>query len=515
MAGAREPLVIGPFAGGLNTYDDPTAVQDNEVVEALNFDPGLEGSLKSRPPFEDLGTSLALQATGDAHLLGFFYASDGQEYLIASDGLSKTYYYLNGAWTVLTAGFAATAMAQFDGKAWLVSPVTSLSPGGYWTPAGGFVADSNMPHGDSILAYKFRLFVAPGKNAPNGTRVYYSKVLGQANFWTAPGFVDIGAGDGQSIVHLMLYYNSLVIFRTGSIYTFEYISDPATGAVSVLVPGVGLTSKECVVAYENYLYFMYDEKGYEFISNRAHQINVKVPFTALSKANVASPFAVSLFNERIVFSYYDTMYVFSLKTRTWTRWRTPTYGAIGKIVSPQADDAVTTAYAIPSSVVPAGATRQCKLLRITDAVGNVGEPFTCELQTKNYNYKLASNNKRLFWWGVDALFRSKIKGQAFPVVYNNQVTWGQLIAGGVTWGQLLSGTWGSPFIGDTSEATEYDLNNLGSTRKFVKFRKSMRFRQIYFKIVFDTDGSVGTAPVQVFTLTADVATKERVSKAIS
>ena len=35
MPSSREPLVIGPFAGGLNTYDDPTAVRDTELVEAL------------------------------------------------------------------------------------------------------------------------------------------------------------------------------------------------------------------------------------------------------------------------------------------------------------------------------------------------------------------------------------------------------------------------------------------------------------------------------------------------
>ena len=39
--------------------------------------------------------------------------------------------------------------------------------------------------------------------------------------------------------------------------------------------------------------------------------------------------------------------------------------------------------------------------------------------------------------------------------------------------------------------------------------------QIYFKVVFDTDGSIGTAPVSLFTITAFLATKETVSKVVS
>jgi hypothetical protein len=511
----RSPLVIGPFARGLNLYDDPTAVLDDELVEALNFDPGLEGSLKNRPPFQDLSDPLTLGATGNARLLGFYYESNGTYHLLASDGLSTTWRYSAGVWSVLTATFAASAMVQFDGKAWLVSPVGEVDPGGYWTPAGGFVADADMPRGDVIASYKFRLWVAPGRNQPNGTRVYYSKVLGQPNFWQTPGFVDIGAGDGQSIVALTTYYNSLLIFRTQSIFSFEYITDPAQGQVQVLVPGVGLESKNTLVSYENYLYFMHDEKAYEFINNRATQINIKVPFEAVETEDIAFPFTVSNFNNRVIFGYYDTLYVYSLRTRTWTRWRSPVYGAIGQIISPNAAGTTDEAFVLPSREVAIGGSRSVPLLYITDQIADVTEEFTCVLQTKNYSYKLASNFKRLYWWGVDAIFRRRVIAQAVPVVFNRKPTWGELIAQGTTWNQLLSGTWGNLYLGDVSEVSDYDLEGLGSERKFVKFRKGLRFRQIYFKLTFETDGSIFSAPIQVFTLSAYVDPKETVSKTVS
>lgn len=653
---AREPLVIGPFSGGLNTYDDPTAVKDTELVECLNWDPGLEGSLKSRPPFTDREAPLTLGSSGNAHFLGFFYSTGNVYHLIVSDGLTSTWAFNGSTWTLITDTFAAAAMAQFDNKAWLVSPVGEADPGGYWTPTDGFTADEDMPHGDSIVSFKSRLWLTPGRGNPNGTRVYYSKVLGQPDFWDAPAFVDVGQGDGQDIVLLTTWYNTLVAFRTQSIYAFSFNADPAQGAVTLLVPNIGLTSKDCLVSYEGYMYFMYDDKAYQFINNNAQQINMKVPFTATSRANISLPYAVSLFNNRAIFHYFDTMYVFSLRTKTWTKWRSPQYGAIGQIMSPSGvltDEAfVNPSRSVPLDVTsliyedgfevgisdwaagsgsqqgwsttaprtgvhalglsrslgpgehttsrtitgltigksyvaevwvrrtqnpvtdvtisvvdrgesdpvtlsddeyvqvvcsftanatshvlklsgtsdsagPAHGTywddlsvreannRQSPLLYISDEFTNETENYVCEIQTKNYNYQLSSNFKRLFWWGVDAVFRTRIRGWAVPVVHSSQTTWGTLREQGVTWGQLLGGTWGSPFLGDVSVLTDLDLEGAGPVRKFVKMFKSMRFRQIYFRVLFDTDGSIGSAPVHLFTITAYVGAKETVSKAVS
>ena len=110
----RAPLIIGPFAGGLNTYDDPTAVKDSELVECLNWDPGLEGSLRSRPPFQNLNKPLTLGTAGNPRFLGFFYGAGNTYHLIATDGLSSTWSYNGTAWSLITNTFAASSMAQFD-----------------------------------------------------------------------------------------------------------------------------------------------------------------------------------------------------------------------------------------------------------------------------------------------------------------------------------------------------------------------------------------------------------------
>lgn len=505
----RKPVIVGPFSKGINTYDDPTAIDDHELAEALNFDPGLDGSLKSRPPFSDLGSPLTITGIGVPRLLGYFYDTNGDPHLIASDGNSSTWRYSGTSWVLVTNTFSATDMTQFDGKAWLVSPVGEADPGGSWDPTGGFVADSNMPHGTSIAAYKSRLWIAEGSGGANPTRIRYSKVLGQPDFWDAAGFLDVGYGDGQYVVKIVTYFDVMLVFRTKSIWSFQFGIDPGQAIQSVVVPGVGLQGKHALVPYESYLYFMYDEKAYQFINNRVVQINMKVPFTSLDKGSTRQPYTVSLFNNRILYSYYEVMYVYSLRTQTWTTWRSDSWGPIGQLIMPYVDDDTDIAYALPSGT---RFSTSVPLLKIEDRLTEDVELMQCSLQTKNYNFDVPGSFKVLFWWGIDAIFKTGVQGTAVPGTYTLASTWGQLLS--KTWGDLLSGTWAHPYMQDPSVVSDVGTG-AGPLRKFVKFFKKLRFRQLYFRVAFNTDGSSSTAPVQVFTLSAYMAEKETVSKAVT
>jgi len=511
----RKPLILGPFSKGLNTYDDPTAIQDTELVDALNFDPGFDGSLRSRPPFTDTLDPLTLGATGTPHLLGYYYDNSGVAHLLAGDGLSSTWRYSSGVWSLITNTFSATDMAQFDGKAWLLPPVGEADPGGYWTPSGGFVPDADMPKGLSITSYKSRLWIAEGVGGTNPTRIRYSKVLGQPSFWASPGFMDVGAGDGQSVVKILAYFDTMLVFRTKSIWSFQYGVDPATAIQGVVVPGVGLQTPRALVAYENYLYFMYDEKAYQFVNNRAQQINIKVPFRASNLGSTQDPFHVSLFNNRILYSFYELIYVYSLRTQTWTTWRSDVWGPIGQVMSSFVAGDTDEAFALPSKPTTLTPSRTVALLHIEDRFSNDRENMTCSIQTKNYNFDVPGSYKVLFWWGLDAIFRTNVVGQVSPVLFNAVTMWGQIRTGEATWGTLRDHTWRFPLSeGETFITTEVVAAS-GPARKFVKFFKKLRFRQIFFRIRFQTDGSTSSAPVQIFTISTYMAEKETVSKQIS
>lgn len=517
MASPKRSMTIGPFVKGLNTFSDPSAVPDDGLAELLNMELDLDGSLMSRPPFHDTGINMPLQVSGNMVILGFYYTPLGAEYLIGTDGVSKTYYLSGGAWVLLTDTFAATAMTQFDDKAWLLAPVGSANPGGSWSPSSGFVAEPNMPRGTVIVAFKFRLWVAQGEQSnANGSRLYFSKLLGVVPFWpAAPEFIDIARGDGQNIVAIERYYESLLIFRTASIYRFQYNSDPAAGNIEVSVPNVGLDSRWSLAANENYFYFTYEDRAYEYLNGRAQVISSAITFTSTgSQSGFATPLAVSTFNNRAIFTYYDTLYVFSLITRTWSRWRVPQRGGIGRVLERR-----TTAGAAPqayacSATRPLGSV-SIPLLRITDDVNADFEEFQCVARTKIFAFDTPQLYKRLFWWGLDGIFRMDVSATVTPIVYGGSVTWGELYAKGITWGQLLFGTWGRPVAAPLS--VETIRPELGSTaqRKFTKFMKKLRFRQLQFQVVFDTKGDDQTAPVRLFSLHAEVTPAQTVVKAIS
>ena len=515
-----EAIQIGPFTGGLNTFSDPTAIADNEVAICENFELDLDGSLKSRPPFVFRNVNMPLGATGTANILGYFYGPGNVPYLIGSDGLSKTYYYNGSSWVLITNTFAATSMAQFDNKAWLLAPYGSTNPGGRWEPVGGFVAEPQMPRGDTIVAHKFRLWVAGGRDAlSNATTMYYSNTLDVTPFW--PTFsstlntIKVGSGDGQAIVRISVYYNSLVIFRTNSIYSYQFLNDPGAGTISLLVPNIGLTDKKSLVAYENYIYFMYDEKGYEFVNNRAQQINTKVPFVAGTRTGIdeSQARAVSLFNNRIIFSYFNYLYVFGLRTRTWTVWKSDVHGPIGEIFAATTDAEFEEAITFSSAIVPAGTPRNAKTLHLSDTFSDDAEAFVCTVQTKNYNYQSSSTYKRLFWWGVDAIFRGEVRAFATPITYNQSISWTQLAA--FTWNGLLPNDWEQPATPTIAIETVRNTAGVSPIRKFVKFLKALRFRQINYRLEFDTDGSINNAPVRLFSLMTYVRAHQRVSKTIT
>lgn len=513
-------IPIGPFLGGLNTFSDPASIADNELALAENVELDLDGSVKSRPPFVDQTVNFPLGTTGNIHLLGYYYDNAGSPYLLASNGLDNTYYFNGTTWvTIFGVGdttFAAAAFTQFDGKAWLVSPVGTAAAGGYWTPAGDFTADTNMPRGDVIINFKYRLWVAQGQYATaNPTRLYRSNVLGDPlGLWVAvPDFDDIGAGDGQAIVQLAVYYNTLMIFRTRSIWSYSYSTDPVDGTISQVVGGIGLSSKEALVSFESYLYFMFDDRAYEFTNGRAAHLNIKVPFRATSEVGIYLPYAVSEFNRRIIFSYYNIMFVYNLQTRTWTTWTSTAHGAIGKVFKRESEDVDTLAYAHSSVAVPGTTGRNAKTIAIADTFGEGIEAMNCVIQTKNLDYAAVSNYKRLFWWGVDASFRGTVTGIAAPITFIQQVNWGQVLD--TTWGNLLNFTWGQPQSAQTYVETIRSTSGTTPGRQFIKFLKSLRFRQIFFKLSFSVDGSSSTSPVRVFHLATYVKGKETVSKAIT
>jgi hypothetical protein len=374
-----------------------------------------------------------------------------------------------------------------------------------------------MPKGGDIVEFKSRLWIVRGKEATSeGTRLFFSNVLGVVPFWpVAPNFIEVGLGDGENIVAISVYFNMLLLWRTNSIFRYTFTTDPANGDVAIIVPGIGLESRESLVNFESYFYFLYEGRAYEFINNRARQINELVEFAPGAVSGIYEPFSVSIVGQRVVYQWYSTSYIYHLRTKTWTTWTTSVYGAFGKWLPRPLVDGVEEAVCFSSVGVVGGGSREATLLSLQEAFTERAEEMTSVMVTKNYDYESATLIKRLFFWAVSAAWNGTLLATQSAINFTTRPTWGQLRVDH-TWGSLLaSSTWGSLSSDRRDHTTTRESAASGPLRKEAKVGRRSKFKRINFRVAVDNDGSMTTAPVRLFYLTTYVRAGQVISKGVS
>jgi len=311
-------LRVGPFIGGLNLGSDPTAIADAELVICKNYELDIDGSLISRPPFQELDGQ---SAWTERILLLCEAIFNGVHYLIGSN-TDGVFYYINGTWTLITNTFKAAAAVQYADKVYFVPHPTS-GTGGKWDPSGGFVAVGAIPKGQACVIHKERLFVAPGTaSTTNSTRLVFSNT-GNFDAWTGTDFIDVGQGDGNKLIDVTVYQDNLLLFKDQTTYVLAYDVRPTDAVVRKISQTIGVEGQFCVVNYENQVYVFHNGWVYEVVNYDFHRLNTKVPFvfdTTAPSAFSAEPFCLAILGDRLVVRYYNRTYVHGLRTRTWTEW---------------------------------------------------------------------------------------------------------------------------------------------------------------------------------------------------
>lgn len=513
---ATSEVRLGPFSGGLNLFSDPTAIADLEVATLINLECDIDGSLVSRPPIVAIGATIPSAVGFGINVLGFYEAASGAKYLIASNRNGSTYYFDGANWILITATFAASAIAQYRDEIWLVAPVSSVNPGGKWSISGGFTADANMPKGGCAVSFKERVWIGPGAEATtNGARLYLSNITSGAVSWpSTPNFLQIGAGDGQNIVDLTVYASSLVVFKQGSTFRFSFSTDPSLGEITRVSDNIGAINKGCFAGYQDSLYVVFNNKVYEFTNYNYDPLNLKVPLKANNPSAVLSENAsISVWADRLFVQYFDVTYVYSLNTRTWSVWEADAIDFMGRFHAiPGMQGQTPTAYTYRTSKTGYLGLYICK-----DEVGAASETMTCKVVTKNYDYQSSSRFKRLITWGVDVISKVQLTGKVTPVTYSSVVTWDQLKNGGYTWGDRKAGgyTWDRPLDFAVAVSDPVATMEHGTGRKYIKLLSSGRFRQVSFEISATTNGDASTAPFRLYNIVTKVSDKQGVSKKIS
>lgn len=523
-----EEIRVGPFVGGLNTLSSQSSIDDLELHQMLNFENDRDGSLVSRPPI--FTPEITGSSAGDMSILGYFVeASTGNRYLIGSNSDTDRTYYLTGTtWNLLTSDFAATACIQFRDELWLLAPpFYAAGSGGTWNPSTVFTPVANMPSGEAIVANKERLWIAPGKGATsNGSRVWVSDLSGGALVWDGD-FFNVSQGDGQNVVDLAVVYNDLVIFKQRSTYRFSFGADVSTGQVSRISDSIGVTDVHCWGSYENQLFVLFDDNVYEFTNYIYTRINYTIPLEGyMSSSNFKHTHCLSVWADRVFVSFYGQTMVYNLMTRTWCEWRRfwgspidlDDFVPIGRVLQIPGETNPDSAY-MDTGVIAGGTYAQFiglvhnELVTQTSELSTNSEHMICIAETKSYDYQSPAIWKRLRFWAADVDIKQSIQVYAQPLIFGSAITWGQV--DNDTWDFYKDKPWGN-LLGSTGVvADEVSVEGLGEGRKLIKFLKSLRFRQISFRIEAETRGTLSTAPVRVFSLVTYAREKAWVTAKIS
>jgi hypothetical protein len=313
-----QPVRLGPFTGGLNTISDPTTIADTELAEFLNFEQDLDGSLKSRTPFKEI----VGHASFTERIVFLCEAIFGTDHYLIGSNVNGVWFFLNGAFTLITNTFEAGAAVQYADKVYLV-PKPGSGSGGKWDPSGGFVVVAAIPKGQSAEVHKERLYVCPGiKSTTNTSRLTFSNA-GDLDTWPAGNFIDVRQGDGTKLVDLTIFQDSIILFKEQSSYILSYDTQPSDATLRPISSTIGVNRQFNVVNYENQVYIFSGGWVYELTNLDFLRINVKVPF--VRDDTVPSAFSdefifLSLLEDRLICRYYRKIYVYGLRTRTWSEW---------------------------------------------------------------------------------------------------------------------------------------------------------------------------------------------------
>lgn len=497
------PIKLGPFKGGLNNVSDPTSIRDDELSVSLNWDYDVDGTLLSRPAWVTDPTAGPV-AGKNIDIIGVFVDTSGATYIIGSTD-AGVYYRSSGVWTSIVAGFKSSAAVQYLDKMWIVSEPGSAASGGSWSPGSGYSTVASMPKGTAISIYKDRLWIAAGKLEPtNGSRLYFS-ALADGTTWNGADFIDVSKGDGQKLIDIYSISSNLFLFKENSTYVLTYDSSPNKATISLVSKVIGVEATRCIVQYENILYVFHKGYLYELINYTFNKVNIRTNITDNASGAYYLPVHVSLINNRVIVFYYGNIFVFYLFTRTWSQWNNVFFGKVW-FNPATGSGTVPAAYVAGNNVIASNATYTFT----EDYTSGLTEAnFIAELTTKIYDLSSPNLFKKLYWWGIDIFNAGTVTAKVTPVIYTVATTWSELAS--FTWDQLAGNTWAQPLVKDVS-VTEV-VSTPDARRKFLKFMKAIRFRNILFNIKFTvTDWS---SPTKVYSLSPVVANRQQVTKDVN
>lgn len=256
-------LPMTNFSGGLNTYNSPLTIQDNEVKSALDVLFDEDNAVTKRKGFTTCGSSSSYSYDS-----GWAYTdSANQSWLIvrSSDAIMAASSPCN--FTVRIATVAANDLVNAVNAFGNIYFVDRTQGVYYWNgTATSYVSGS--PKGNLIAEFRNRLWVA-GLNIPNGNLLYGSKYLDGSTWATGslaidPVILTVGLNDNFDNVSALFsgYNDTLTLFKARSIYAL-YGFDQSDFSLRILNREVGCMDQRSIQPFMGGLVFL-SQRGFEF-----------------------------------------------------------------------------------------------------------------------------------------------------------------------------------------------------------------------------------------------------------
>jgi hypothetical protein len=467
-----EAITLGPFIDGLNNVHHPGNIKDTEVQELTNFEVDLDGSLKSRPPIQEM----VAPSAGGAHcpVIGYGIVNS-TSYTIAANGAGARSFSVNtGTWTTINNNDSVNARAavQYENKIWIIgNPTAGLPTSGHWNPlTSTWTFVSSMPLGISAVVYKDRIWIVGGAQSPNGSRLYFSGRDGSGNInWPATNFIDVAPGEYGPLVDIAVVDDNLVLFKEHATYVLGYEAQPEDAILRQLSNNIGVLRERCVAQVNNRTFVLYENDFYELVEYQHVKKNMTVEFKPGSSVSYTHFGYLTVLGDRVLVRYNESLYSFNTLTETWSKFESSNsdLNTIGYLVPVYE---ISGALDPPAVSYYMGASARSSITKYfkwyPEVISGQSESshISCYVESKRYDLGLFHVWKRLFWWGIE------LYGKGSDPSYDH-------------YGELAVASNPSGF---TTVRTDFDLPNEG--KRFVKLKKAVRFRNISFRVRLQTDG---------------------------
>jgi len=325
------------FSGGLNLLSDAFHVGDNETADCLNVTFDIRGAVKKRD-----GCRVFCVTAKALDFLLPFTTPNGTTRMIAVPSTNNAITQINtsGVESAISGATAQTAGqlhegAVMKGAAYIINGTdqTAKWDGTTFTRMGTTLdATGNMPKAKYITVHKNRIFLGNTDAGANQSRIRYSGSDASptdVEYYKSTSFIDVQPDDGDVIQQIVPYLDSLVILKTGSVWTLRG-NTPRDFQLVLGNPSLGCVAPRSVAVWDKGVIFLSNRGVFSFDGGKVSRLSEKIDpaLNALSASTLAKSNGVIFqqkyylwVNELGTDAYPDTAYVFDFVTLTWTKFR--------------------------------------------------------------------------------------------------------------------------------------------------------------------------------------------------